>query len=139
MALMARKEIQTSDDRSSAQKFLEDYDVLTRDNMVLRDENTTLKTENRSLLAEVSMLREELGRSDRRFIQLQGFAVNLTTRLGVIKETIDVAMNESATQKLDATTVTTVEARDHVIKETAEVREIISRLPANSKLPENKF
>lgn len=133
MATLAKKDI--VDERTSAQRFLDDYDVLTRDNMVLRDENTTLRTENTSLLSEVQMLREELGRMEKRFAHVQGFAVNLTTRLSVIQDTIAVAMKDATAFKIEAVTK---EVPEQAKKEVAEVRDIISRLPSNS-LPPNKF
>lgn len=137
MSILPRTKPPQLDGRSKAAEFLDEHDRLTQEVMLLTDHNTSLVTQNTSLLAEVAMLREELERSDRDRTRLQGFAAALATRLSVIQETISVALNEAAAHKIQPEqkpqekteykpAEIVAEARD-----TAEVRDIVSRLPPN--------
>ena len=113
--------------RSSATQFLEEHDHLTKEVMLLTDHNNSLIAQNTALLSEVTMLREELARSDKDRTRIQGFAAALATRLAVVQETITVALREAAAHKIQP-------EEDHQTQESeiAEVRNLVSRLPANS-------
>jgi hypothetical protein len=90
------------DERTAAQKFMDDYDILVTENKTVANDNASLRVENASLLSEVQMLREELARIDHDRTRLQGFAANLSTRLAVIQDTISVAIREAALHKVEA-------------------------------------
>ena len=107
------------DERTAAQRFMDDYDLLVTENKTVANDNSSLRVENASLVSEVQMLREELARTDRDRTRLQGFAANLSTRLAVIQDTIAVAIREAALQKVEAAVV---EPTEKIKAETAEGR-----------------
>jgi len=130
--------------RSSAAQFLEEHDVLTKEVASLTAHNSSLISQNTGLLAEVTMLRDELERSDRDRVKLQGFAASLATRLSVIQETISVALTDAAAYKIKPEekqqAVPKVEERPVPPLEPADARYYIvpevasgvSRLPTNT-------
>lgn len=82
-------------DRSYAQKFMEEYDQILRDAVQHRDDNVNLRVENANLLSEVNMLREAWERSEASRIRLERMSSALVARLGVIQETITVAARDA--------------------------------------------
>lgn len=82
-------------DRSYAQKFMEEYDQILRDAVQHRDDNVNLRIENANLLSEVNMLRESWERSEASRIRLERMSSALVARLGVIQDTITVAARDA--------------------------------------------
>ena len=115
------------DGRSTAAQFLEEHDHLNKEVMSLTDHNNSLIAQNTALLSEVTMLRDELARSDKDRTRIQGFAASLTTRMTVIQETIATAVREAAAYK-----IAPEEEQQEKESGIAEVRDLISRLPTNS-------
>jgi len=114
------------DGRSSAAQFLEDHERLTLQVKELEEHNTSLRTQCASLAAEVNMLREELDRTDKARIQIQGFASGMMTRLEVINTTIQTAIREASSHKIKEPTP--VEKPE----DTKSMLSMIAKLPANS-------
>lgn len=124
------------DPRNTAAMFLQEHDILLGRVADLESRETSLLTQNASLLAEVNMLREELERTDKARIRLQGFSANLTARLDVIQETVAVAMREAAAHGVQPAAPKLTPERDKA--EAEEVQDLVARLP-QSILPKNKF
>lgn len=125
--------------KSSAQRFLEEHDLLKSETAKLRGDNLSLTTQNTSLLSEVNMLREELERTDQARIKIQGFASQLMARLTVISETI-----AGAVVAANAFRVVPEEPPEATQLEVEEARKIVDGLvKANgktklrTKLPDN--
>lgn len=97
----AQKRLPQVDSRGAAVQFLEEHETLLHELADMKEQNVSLRTANASLLAEVKMLREELGRTDRARIRLQGFCASLTARLDVIQETVAVAMKEAVAHQVE--------------------------------------
>lgn len=140
---MKARQIPQLDSRSSAAQFLEEHDILMNEVAGLKEQNCSLNTACASLLAEVAMLREELERTDRARIRLQGFAANLTARLSVINETIAIAIKEAAAHHVDPIPVPMPEplpvTAENQEAEAVEVLNVIERLPRNVLPPNNQF
>ncbi len=98
--MLQRTSIPQLDSRSSAAQFLAEHDHLTNENAKLTEHNASLLAQNAALLSENNMLRDELARSDKDRVTLQGFAAGLATRLAVIQETISVALADAAAYKI---------------------------------------
>jgi len=136
--MLQKTKLPELDGRSTAAQFIEEHDYLLREVKTLTDHNASLLAQNSGLLSENTMLREELGRTDKDRVRIQGFAAGLATRLAVIQETISVALQEAAAHKIQPEeknqigTIALVNAPQDEPRAAAEVRDIISRLPPNS-------
>ena len=115
-------------DRNPMRDALENWEILQSDNEAQADQIRELSSCNANLLAEVDYLRQTMRTLLSERDRYQRYAVELTTRLSGIRETIDQA---------------TAASREYAIKppvpldtgitegEDSEITQLLARLPQN--------
>ena len=121
------------------QRALEDFHLMVDRVAALDDENRVLRSSNVDLMQENQMVREENLRLRGERDRLQAFSVNITTRMSVIKETIDGVVMESRQLAIKPVIPPQPDnaAEDQAEQESA--RAMVAKLPERERLPVNQF
>jgi predicted nuclease with TOPRIM domain len=114
---------------------LENWERLQSELNTASDQIKELSACNANLLAEVDYLRQTLHATSAERDRYKGYAVEITTRLSVIKETILVA--EAASREFALKPPMPSEAPQLTAGEVREVEALVAQLP--ERLPQNAF
>jgi chromosome segregation ATPase len=119
-------------ERNPMRDALENWEILQSDNDAKDDQIRELTSCNANLLAEVDYLRQTMARLTSERDRYQRYAIELTTRLSTIRESIDqatAASREYAVKPPVPGYISVGEAEAE--KEAKEAADLIARLPQN--------
>lgn len=109
---------------------MDGWEQMRADLMIAQDQVRELTSCNAQLLNEVDFLRSELSRRTIAGDRYQRYAVDLTTRLSIIKEAIIAA--ESASREYAMKPPVPDQTTEMPPEQVEEVQALISRLPQNA-------
>ena len=116
--------------KNPMQQALEGWDLIQSELQIEKDSNKQLFSMNNKLLAEVDYLREKLDQVSTERDRYKTYAVEITTRLQGIKETI--LMAESGAREFAMKPPIPTAGTEIPAHEVQEVEQIVARLPQNA-------
>ncbi len=109
---------------------LENWERLQSDLMMAKDESRELNSCNSKLLAEVDYLREKLEQVSLERDRYKSYAIDITSRLSVIKDTIITA--EAGAREYALKPPIPTQGAEMTPQEAQEVEQLVARLPVNA-------